>query len=166
MLRAAAALLLLPALQADNPNYLRWWAFKPGARVVLQHEGESDGKKTSWTVSFKLVDMNDQRALVEITRSTTEADGSKKDLTEKVSLPARDPQATKPVYAGEQEIEVSGKKLKCRWTESTDEKKGTTRKTRTWYCDSVPGGLVRQEMEMSGAQKATLKVTAADWALK
>lgn len=51
--------------------------------------------------------------------------------------------APKELGKGEEELDVAGRKIKCRWVEVESESGGKKTVTRSWTSDEVPGGLVK-----------------------
>lgn len=144
----------------DNPSYQRWSKFKPRSRVTLHSDNLTNGIKSEAEIIYTLKSIDAQEAVVTMTGSTT-VQGKKTDMKPsdarypakvKLAEPAKD--APKP-EEGVGEIEVAGKKLKCRWTRTVRDVNGLKTTTTTWTHESVPGGTAKIESVTEGRMKMT-----------
>ncbi|MCX7804813.1 MAG: hypothetical protein N3A38_06435 [Planctomycetota bacterium] len=123
---------------------------KVGDWVEHVTETESGGKKM-YSKTRREVKAADEKSVTIAT--TVEAEGMKMPPSEqKIDLAAYyRPEAgqgtVKPeIKEGEEEIEVGGRKYRCRWVEMKVAPAGIETISKTWMCPDVPlDGIVRQE---------------------
>ncbi len=173
------ACFLLPFLSAaglqdavENPAYRRWADSAPGSWVTLTLEGDTAGYKSRAEMTTTLKEINEKEAVIEqktvaiLMGERTEQPPHKDSIPAKVAKEPPDPAAPKP-EEGEEEIEVAGKKLKCRWVRLVTEKGGVKVTTRSWYASEIPGGLARMETTTEGAAAPSIvKMAATAWEKK
>jgi hypothetical protein len=170
VLRALGAFSLLAACAAvayaetvESVEYKRWSECKAGSWVTFNATvTDAEGKKREFELTNKLVEITPEKIVIE----TTETEGgkaktpSKKDHAAKVEKKAESPGERKD---GEEEIEVAGKKLKCKWESYKSEGKGDVVEVKDWFNDEVPGKMVRHEIKKSGPKGFTHLLVAAKW---
>jgi len=136
----------------DNPPFASWAQFKPGT-IVTQREVVSmpDGRKLEQLITYKLVQKNKERVVVESTVKDKPAGAT--DSTRTVSTyPARvkmrdltmdtDPGAS--VTEGKEEMTVKGKKLAVEWVEAVTRSGDDVWTEKMWTAREIPGGIVKQ----------------------
>src|SRR5262245_25315383 len=165
-------LAILALQQVDNPEAARWAAFKPGSWVTF---GQPCGKGALMQETTKLLERTPEKTVFECTKVEN---GFKYPLFQRVTPARLDPReplgaaAQKPdggeielqgpggkqkstwrkVGEGDEEIEVGGKKLKCRWikmdyrTESAVVALNDLSSAKTWYSKEIPGQVAKIEM--------------------
>lgn len=163
------ALLVLGVQDVDNPEFAGWAMCKDGARVTyVTYIQESLGAGKDWrSYTFTLVDLSADRAVVEIAVKNPEGGGLDVNPNElpgfrlprvgKRTIPARIRKTDARIAEGDAEIEVAGKKRKCRWTEWETEEI----RCRTWWCDEIPGGIARQEWRTGDASSPNVTILKA-----
>jgi hypothetical protein len=88
--------------------------------------------------------------------------GQKRDVPAKIKKVEGDPsKAPKPVE-GDEEIEVAGKKVKCRWVETTTEAGGNRIVSRVWMSKEVPGGMAKMESKTTGQVSSATTMIAIE----
>jgi hypothetical protein len=161
----------------DNPEYPGWSGFKPGSWVTFEQPCGKNGELLQET--DKLVKITREKAVFE---STKVENGFKYPVFEKeigskltpkhgpAYSAARHPDAGEVEYEGpggkttfiwrrsaqgDEEIDVAGNKLKCRWTKMDYEDKCATPtipsmndkwSTKIWSSPEIPGGVARLEI--------------------
>jgi len=153
-----ALLALLAQDLVDNPEYKGWAAFKAGSSVTYKYNPQEGGQK----VTLKSIGTTEAVVETEILLNGKTV-GQKTERKIPAKLPAD--KVSKDAKEGEEEIDVAGKKMKCRTREV--EKKTANGKTVTvkiWIQEDIPG---------SGAQVQTLteaggkfSMTATEWEKK
>jgi len=159
------AIILCSALvqdQVDNPEYKGWKSFKVGSTVTYKYNREGSPQSGEQKITLKSID--DNEAVVE-TDITMAGKSAGKPMERKI--PAKIPAAQAPQHMkeGEEEIEVGGKKLKCKTREF--EKKLTSGKTgslRFWLNEDIPGMVAKVETTTEGSPKITM--IASEWEKK
>jgi hypothetical protein len=144
-------LLLLALLQDPLQDPASGWKnFRPGSWVRLKTTTAIDGgKPMPGETRITLVELGKEKLVLET--ETTVLRETRKERKE-IALKA-DPKKPKPrvkeIKRGEEELEIGGKKLKCRFVENeieSDEGGATARSTvRMWMSDEIPGGLAKLE---------------------
>jgi len=163
---AFASLFLLASVanaeKIANPAYDQWAKFKPGA--FAKHEGETVamGNANKMTMMAKLVELTDEKAVVESTTSMSGMDmpPQKMELTkmmEKVEMPKVEGQEMpKPdTREGEERLDIAGKSLKCKTIETMMKMGDINVTSKVWMSDEVPGGMVKMESKTDGAMAST-----------
>lgn len=163
------ALSCLLALQdePENPDYKRWSASKVGSWVKYKTELVAGENKTlvPQEMTWTLIELDDKKAVVEEVlvnlvapkdkaqekprKRTYKAKGAKKETVEK---------------EGDEELEIAGKKLACRWTLVTPPSTAGG-SLKTWTNSDVPGGVVRLEHLFPGLG-GMQRLTATAWEKK
>lgn len=160
MLKVVASLAVLFCLQdgkIDNPQYTFWKSFKTGSTVSWKMESEHAGQKMCLEITITLKAIDDKEVTLE-NRSSMDMGGKKHDMPAKEQKhPAKTEknEMGKLVKEGDEEIEVAGKKLKCKWQDYEKEKD----QYRVWLSDEIPGRVAKMEGTQRGS-KMTLTVTA------
>jgi hypothetical protein len=143
----------------SNPFYKFWASTKPGSRAVhVEHtklsgpEGKVvpdgvDEKK----ITYKLVDVNDKRAIVEMVVTEQDLLGYVQAAPTRYIYPAKLKKSRleriihEPDKAGEETLTVQGKEIKCRTASgSVKEPNGEQVEYKLWLSDEVPGTIVKQ----------------------
>jgi hypothetical protein len=155
------------AEQVANPAYAHWSSFKVGSSVTLNGEMKMNNPAAAnmppatMTMTRKLVELTPEKAVVEVTVSMKAMGRDMNQPAKRMDIPAKvdadkvdetgmfsDPEmkdAKTDVKKGEEEIDVLGKKLKCKWVECTVTKGKMTMHVKAWASDEIPGGLVQSE---------------------
>lgn len=145
------------AQNVPNPMYSAWMKFKPGATATYSGESRTLGIDATIETTIKLVNVASDKVTIEVRRKVTSGSDTVEQpaTTETIQavLPASIAMAADP----DEEIEVNGRKYKCRvfraqQVESADGKKvdlGLV--SRTWLSEEVPGGIVRVDARTEGA---------------
>jgi hypothetical protein len=172
----AVLALAAPAVAADtvdNPQYKEWAKWREGAFATLKTEAVVDGTvQVVTTQTQTLKKLTAEKAVIEMT-SITEAAGQKIDAPPMTfDIPAKGPKIDLsgftganvdpkdvPKYKetkGKESLTIKGKKLDCEWHQI--EVAGAV--TMTWYCDQVPGRMVKAESRVMG-NSTVMQLT--DW---
>lgn len=163
MMKTLIAIAAVMALQdGENPDYKRWASFKVGSWVKMKSEIVTEGNRMELPVetTFTLVDVDDKKVVVEeLTVNTLQPkDSPKQEKSKKRTYQATRKQKDE-VKEGDEELEVAGKKIACRWIEV----KSSAGTVKTWTSPDVPG-LVR--MEIGLPTKSFQRLTATAWEKK
>ncbi len=138
----------------DDPLYLDWAKFKPGAAATYA--------ETTWIsvggqlqpapgadviiYSYKLKYVDSRDVAVENSQATLTRSGGHAEDARIQTYPARVPKQVLADYlkgeTGTDTLEVNGKKYECRWRKVT----GTSTPYTVWMNDTVPGGVVLSQM--------------------
>lgn len=157
----AAAGLARAEETVESPLYKQWAKFKPGTFVTYKQVTEVADQKMAGEATYTLLEVAPEQVVIEIKSSMTMPDGKKLDTPpQKMPYPAKIPKSEAPPEAtkeekpdpakpkiteGTDEVEVSGKKYKCKTT-ATEMKQGDqTMVSKTWMSDDIPGGLLKME---------------------
>jgi hypothetical protein len=93
---------------------------------------------------------------------------SKREIPAKVKKPeGGDAKGGKAeVKESSEDVEVGGKKLKCKVVESNTEASGTKTHSKVWTSHDVPGGTVKMESHSEGAAKSATTMTCSAFEAK
>ncbi len=165
LLLAAAALLAQEP--KDNPQYEYWKDCKLGSWVKTRLEVDQAGQKMEMTVTYTLVELTAEKAVVE-QKGVMKAAGQERPINRKEDVPAKKEKLAPYEKKGEEEIEAGGKKLKCQVIliaeQSAD---GNAKvKTRMWVSKEVPGGMAKGDFTPEGAEKPAGTIVALEWEKK
>jgi hypothetical protein len=156
----AAATQVSAQEQVANPYYKFWSKAKPGATVVLKETTKLSGAAAASapeatdvkTVTYKLTELNDKRAVVETrviqredfgyvesapTRHIYPAKMSKEVLEDLIAETGAKGVAAK-LKAGDKELKVMA------FAGTMKKKGGEEVDFKVWVCDEVPGGIVKR----------------------
>lgn len=153
---ALLGLLIVIPSHGQSTEYGRWAAFQAGATASYRHSGEVAGKAIQAERAYALIEVSPERAILEekITSSTGPASCSKLELR------AWSSREREVLREGEEDLEVGGRTLRCRWSETRE---GPDLRMKEWLSAEVPGGLVRREVESLGASKAKTVLALVSW---
>jgi hypothetical protein len=173
------------AEMVDNPTYQNWAKYKPGTFVTLKTSGTSMRNgvavASAMTTTQKLVSVDAEKAVVEMTL-TTSAEGVERAMpARKVEIKAKmekrpadaaaassdDKEEVSDVKAGTDTVEFKGRKLATTTQEQTTKMVGSglTIHTKSWTSEEVPCGVVRMEVTREGAMAGTSKTELVDFAV-
>lgn len=172
----AAAGLARAEETVDSPLYKQWAKFKAGTSVTYKQQTDVAGQKMDGEATYTLLEVTPTEAVIEIKNTMTMPDGKKIDTpAQKMPYPAKIPKSQAPpdpaapkeetnepkpkVTEGTEEVEISGKKYKCKTT-ATEMTQGDQKMvSKTWMSDDIPGGLVK--METTGANMSVKQTISA-----
>ena len=121
-----------------------WGSFKKGSFVkmksVTEMEVGGNKMKTETTTTQTLKDLTADEAVIESEMVMANIPPQKSEL----KLPLKAPEGGKAADGpkpkeGSEEIEVAGKKMKCKWIETETEINGAKTVTRIYTNDEIPG---------------------------
>ena len=158
------AFLLLLAQEADDPAYKRWSGCKAGSWVKFKRETiAAEGKVVDMQqeLTQTLVEADAQKVVVETILEGGGKPGKPVRSTYRVKTPLPD----KIEKEGDEEIEVAGKKLACRWIQGNLFLTGRTL-ARIYLHPDAPGGVVRTDLIVFGEGKPHVRQVAVGWEKK
>ena len=142
-----------------------WSGCKVGSWARYKMKGTVGTRAVDSEATFKLIEFTAEKAVIEI-RPRSVVGGKTVDMPpEKEVFKAKDMPAGRLEDRGEEEIEVAGKKLKCSVVDRVTEIGDAKLRTRFWYCDEVPGRLVKSEVYDKN-DKPTIRSTLLAWEKK
>jgi hypothetical protein len=157
-----AALLLLLTQDGDDPIFKRWSGSKVGSSIKFKRETvAADGKVFDLKQEFTqtLVEADDQKVVVETVVAGREGKPKRDTYKARTALP------DKVEKEGDEEIEVAGKKLSCRWVQGNLFLAGRTLAKVYLHADA-PGGVVRVDLIALGEGKPHSRHVAVGWEKK
>jgi hypothetical protein len=162
----AAALAILGMTQeVDNPQFKYWSGCKPGSWVKVKMAMESGGQKFDSEMTYKLLELRDDLAVVEITGKTKMGEKEFPVPAQKQEIKAKESaDKIKIDKEGDEEIEVAGKKLPCHWYEFTIKAGDKETKGKAWMSKDIPGGMGKGEMKPPGT--GPILLSAIEWEKK
>ncbi|MCX5683086.1 MAG: hypothetical protein NT049_05300 [Planctomycetota bacterium] len=150
----------------DNPAYKLWASFKAGAMVKSEMNTTAGEMKTQIEQTQTLKEVTPEKAVVEI-KMTMLMSGNKTEMpANSIEIPAKIEKgklAAKPdaeVKEGAEAIEVAGKKLQCKWTETKMKQGEMTIMSKVWTAAEIPGSVAKMESKTEGTVKSetTMKI--------
>jgi hypothetical protein len=159
----AAALVLVQA--KDNPEYAWWKDCKAGSWVKFRMEGEFAGQKIEGEQTHTLLELSAEKAVVDRKGSMKVGASPPVAMDKKDEVKAKAEEEYQISKEGEEEIEIAGKKLKCRWIDAVQTKGGEKAELKFWLSKDVPGGVVKGEVRPSAAP-GVMKLVATAWEKK
>jgi hypothetical protein len=169
---ASAAAAALPAGKVANPDFARWAAFAPGSWALLEGEQVVDGARQPVRVKATLVSKSAGSLAVQ--REVVSGDGGESELEiprklfvtaaiEAAAHPMTNPKSRIETLRSE-EVAVGGRKLLCevkRIASPADSPVwGRDVRGTVYTCHSVPGGIVRIDLETT-LQGRRIRLVAA-----
>lgn len=155
----------------DNPDYLKWREFAPGATVTtLTHSYSVAGQREipadeSVRSTYKLLSVDDKRASLSLVETVYHSRWTAPTKTHQIEYPARIQSiSARPAWScygckllsqksGTEALTVDGKSVRCQWKSNSytngpenDPTSGVTTTTE-WTSDEVPGSFVRRVNE-------------------
>lgn len=168
ILALAAALVLAAAGQdemVDNPEYASWARQKPGAWVRWKVETHTGAMKVETELTWTLQKLTPQEAVIEektVLNGEKTGHTSSRTLTPKIRKGTlSDGTRVEVPKEGEEEIQVKGRALKCKWVEQKFS--GRAGSIRTYASDDIVGGVAKMVIKHDVAGKLTMTMTVTDW---
>lgn len=158
------ALLVLFAQDAEDPVFKRWTGCKVGSWVKFKRETVAgDGKvfDLKQEITQTLVEIDEQKVVIE----TTLEGGGKPGKPRRDTYKAKTALPDKIEKEGDEEIEIAGKKLACRWLQGNLFVAGRTLAKIYLHAD-VPGGVARTDLIALGEGKPHARHVAVGWEKK
>ena len=160
-----ALLLLAVALQAgDNPEFPYWKSMKPGSTAKYKLEMNQGGQAITGEMVRTLLEVAADKCVVERKGKMMVGDQTIDVPVEKEDVKAKEEKPEKILKDAFEEIEVAGKKMKCRYMETEKEEEGGKTFAKVWAHEDVPGGVVRADVKMGDG--SALKLTILSWEKK
>ena len=127
---------------------------------------DQGGQKFDSEMTYKLLELKDDMAVVEVTGKTKFGEQEFPIPAQKQEIKAKEPpDKVKIEKEGDEEIEVAGKKLACHWYEFSNKAGDKESKGKVWMSKDIPGGMAKGEMSPAGAPKPMI-MTAVEWEKK
>lgn len=162
---AAAMVLLGTNQEVDNPQFKYWSGCKPGSWAKMKMEMEAGGQKVESEVTYKLLELKDGMAVVEVSGKSKLGAQEIPVPTQKQEIKAKEPaDKTKIEKEGDETIEVAGKKLPCHWYQFTSKSGDKDSKGKAWMSKDIPGGMAKGEMQLPDGKPMTM--IALEWEKK
>src|ERR1041384_5793131 len=157
----ALALSAVVVAQSKHPTYDRCANFKVGSWVKMKIEAESGGVKGVEDRTVTLTELTKEKAILEWKRIRILAERKYPEETSRIEIRSDNwPNPTTVQKEGEEEIEIAGKKLKCRWIKGTSNEGNV----KFWVSTEVPGGIVK--VEQTTSEGVTTKSIVTGWEKK
>jgi hypothetical protein len=139
----------------DNPEYGYWAKFKPGTTAKLKMTNEVSGFKSGQTITTKLIEVKDDKLVIE-SETETEFMGKpmkgsavKRDVPKTVVVREGQPgppAGGKPegtTEEGTETLKVGGAEVKTKWYKTKTKTPQGEMTGQMWMSDDVPGRLVK-----------------------
>lgn len=149
------------AQQEDNPLYKHWAQFEPGSYAVVKMITDAAGNKTEMTTTQTLKECTPEKAVIEV-KTVMMMSGQKieqppTDMEIAAKIPKQDVKGEAPekdpnteVKEGTEEIEIAGKKIKAKWTETKSKQGEMVTTMKVWTSEDVPGQTVKMTSTTTG----------------
>jgi hypothetical protein len=156
--------LLLAAQAGDNPEFPYWKSMKPGSTAKYKIEMNQGGQAITGEMIRTLLEVAADKAVVERKGKMLVGEQAVDVPVEKEDVKAKEEKPEKILKDSSEEIEVAGKKMKCRYMETEKEEEGRKTFAKVWAHEDVPGGVVKADVKMGDG--STLKLTIVSWEKK
>lgn len=159
----------------DNPKYTFWAKFKPGATASLREVTKYSGpEKENYPggvdekiVTYRLVNVNKDRAVVLTTVTEEEFLGTVESAPTRLTYPAKVKKANLEAVmkefgvkgAKDESVMVGKEEIKCKVLAGTYKKGGATVDYKFYYSDAVPGGIVKRTRSTKADDKMVADTT-------
>lgn len=153
------AVSVVQAEQIDNPAYKGWAKCKPGSTVTMKSDIAAQGMTMSQETVSTLKEVTPDKATVDNAISM-DMGGTKQTMNRSQEVPAKVEKGQQNLGgdmkgetkdAGNETVEVAGKKYDCKVMEfSGTGRGGMTATGKIWYTDQIPGGVAKMEMNAMG----------------
>ena len=154
----------------DNPAYKLWASFKAGAMVKTEMNTVAGDMKTQMEQTQTLKEVTPEKAVVEVKMSMVMS-GNKTDMPantmeipakiEKAKAEAKPPNAE--VKEGTEEIDVAGKKMQCKWTETKMKQGEMNITSKVWTAPEIPGSVAKMETKTEGQVKSETSMRVVEF---
>jgi hypothetical protein len=139
----------------DNPMYVAWAGFKPGATsTVVEKTTYSDDQNPvpdEKVVTYTLVSVSADQVVVRAVVVEQELLGTVESAPTRHTYPAKLKKSYLAVAApeltaqkGEDTITFKGESIKCQTLSGSYKKEGETVEFKAWINDRIPGGVVKR----------------------
>ncbi len=144
--------------KVENPEFKGWSKYKAGTSVVLKMSTEAGGQKFEATMTNKLLEVKDDKLVVE-TESVTKFNGmdikapaQKRDVAKTLDKAPMgfDAKTGKPegtTEEGKEKVKIGGTEYECKWYKFKSKQKLPTGEEEVegqiWMSDDVPGTMVK-----------------------
>jgi hypothetical protein len=164
LLAAGSLFVVLPLLGAaegdkdamvDNPLYVGWAGFKPGATATVvektTYSGDENPVPDEKVVTYTLLSVAPDKVVVQAVVVERELLGTVESAPTRHTYPAKLKKSYLAVAApdlnaekGEETITWKGKPIPCRTLYGSYKKEGEAVEFKAWINDRVPGGVVKR----------------------
>ena len=119
------------------------------------------GQAVNGEMTRTLLEVKPELCVIERKGRLTVAEQTVELPAEKEDVKAKEEKPEKILKESSEEIEVAGKKMKCRVLETEKDEDGTKVTAKIWANEEIPGGVAKAEVKM--ADGSTMKLTALSW---
>jgi len=163
---AVGAMVCCAEEMVDNAAYKMWTTFKPGAMVKTEMSTTAGDMKSQVEQTQTLKEITAEKVVIEIKTAMvmagtkTEMPAQNMEIPAKVEKAKAAPKPDAEVKEGEEEIEVAGKKMKCKWAETKMKQGEMIITSKVWTTPAIPGSMAKMESKTEGQVKSesTMKV--------
>lgn len=137
----------------DNPEYTNWAKFKPGTTAKLKMSNEFGGNKTATTIVTKLLEVKDDKLVLEMETETEvmgkpfKVPAQKREVKKTIEVKDGQPKpGVKPegtTEEGTETVKVSGNDVKSKWYKFKTKTPQGEVTGQMWTSEDVPGMVVK-----------------------
>jgi hypothetical protein len=143
LLTIAAAALLAPLQDKENPSFKYWAQWKVGAWATHKATAGA-GIEIESTVT--LTESAADKVVVTSAGKVTVQGREKPTAPRKQEILLHDPKMGAVDKEGDEDVDVGGKPYKCHWIQTSTTSPAGKVIMKLWFAKEVPGGLVRSEV--------------------
>lgn len=163
---AVGAMVCYAEEMVDNAAYKMWTTFKPGAMVKTEMSTVAGDMKSQVETTTTLKEITAEKVVLEMKTAMvmggtkTEMPAQTMEIPAKVEKSKAAPKSDAEVKEGEEEIEVVGKKMKCKWMETKMKQGEMIVTSKVWTTPAIPGSMAKMQSKTEGQVKSesTMKV--------
>jgi hypothetical protein len=152
---------VLRIVGAGHPEYRGWAAAKPGSWVRMRIEVRIQNWKQTTEIERKLSACRPDRAVMEQRDRATGkgVQGIFKEVLANYDL------AVGSTDEGDGDLEIGGKRAKCRWTRWNFSRLREIVHVQRWFHEPIPGGIARITMEIApeGDPQRVVQLWVTGW---
>jgi hypothetical protein len=153
----------------DNPAYKLWASFKAGAMVKTEMNTVAGDMKTQMEQTQTLKEVTPEKAVVEVkmamimSGNKTEMPANTMEIPAKIEKAKLVAAADAEVKEGTEEIDVAGKKMQCKWTETKMKQGDMTITSKVWTAPEIPGSVAKMESKTEGEVKSQTSMKVVEF---
>jgi hypothetical protein len=143
LLSLAAAALLAPLQEKENPGFKYWADWKVGAWAT--HKATAGGGIVVES-TVTLTEITADKAVVTSAGKVTVNGKDKATAPRKQEILRHDPKMGAIDKEGDEAVEAGGKTYQCHWVQTSTDSAAGKVIMKLWFSKDVPGGIVRSEV--------------------
>jgi hypothetical protein len=155
----------------ENGEFTAWHKFKKGTSITTKITSSAAGQSSETTVTVTLVDVADDKVVLESVGATKamgmefKMPAVKRDVPKTVALPKGAPKPPAPgskpegtYEEGTETLKVGTTEVKAKWYKVKNETGGVKSDAKMWVSEDMPGMMVKMEATTTGTVASETKL--------